>query len=98
MANLIYGLNFDVLFLIVVIASMVTMFSTELMAVVPIAIRFKDNKIRINVLSYIVPVWAVVGRFFCPLAGRYGEYNPCIDAINSIFPVPVICNFLYSSS
>ena len=64
MANLIYGLNFDVLFLIVVIASMVTMFSTELMAVVPIAIRFKDNKIRVNVLSYIVPVWEVVGTFF----------------------------------
>lgn len=64
MANLIYGLNFDVLFLIVVIASMVAMFSTELMAVVPIAMRFKDNKIRINVLSYIVPVWEVVGTFF----------------------------------
>jgi len=64
MANLIYGINFDVLFLIVVIASMVTMFATELMAVVPIATRFKDNKTRVNVLSYIVPVWEVVGTFF----------------------------------
>ena len=64
MTNLLYGINFDVLFLIVVIASMVTMFATELMAVVPIATRFRDNKIRVNVLSYIVPVWEVVGTFF----------------------------------
>ena len=64
MANLIYGINFDVLFLIVVIASMVTMFATELMAVVPIATRFKDNKTRVNVLSYIVPVWEGVGTLF----------------------------------
>jgi cytochrome d ubiquinol oxidase subunit II len=64
MTNLLYGINFDVLFLIVVVASMVTMFSTELMAIVPIATRFKDNKTRINVLSYIVPVWEVVGTFF----------------------------------
>ncbi|WP_337859831.1 hypothetical protein [Ferroplasma sp.] len=64
MADLIYGLNIDVLFLIVVVASMVTMFSTEMMAVVPIATRFKENKTRINVLSYIVPVWEVVGTFF----------------------------------
>jgi cytochrome d ubiquinol oxidase subunit II len=64
MTNLLYGINFDVLFLIVVIASMVTMFSTELMAVVPIATRFKNDKTRINVLSYIVPVWEVVGTFF----------------------------------
>lgn len=64
MANLLYGINFDVLYLIIVIASMVTMFSTELMAVVPIATKFKSDKTRINVLSYIVPVWEVVGTFF----------------------------------
>jgi cytochrome d ubiquinol oxidase subunit II len=64
MTNLIYGMNFDVLFLIVVVASMVTMFATELMAIVPIATRFKNDKTRVNVLSYIVPVWEVVGTFF----------------------------------
>ncbi len=64
MTNLIYGMNFDVLYLIVVVASMVTMFATELMAIVPIATRFKNDKTRINVLSYIVPVWEVVGTFF----------------------------------
>ncbi|MEM0139729.1 MAG: hypothetical protein QXZ44_03860 [Ferroplasma sp.] len=64
MVNLLYNMNFDVLFLIVVVASMVTMFSTELMAIMPIALRFKNNKTRLNVLSYIVPVWEVVGTFF----------------------------------
>ncbi len=62
--DFIYSINFDVLFLIVVIASMVTMFASEMMAVVPIAMGFKSDKVRLNVLSYIVPVWEVVGTFF----------------------------------
>ena len=59
-----FSIHFDVLFLIVAVASMVTMFGTELMAVVPVITGLKNDKVRLNVLSYIVPVWEVVGTFF----------------------------------
>jgi cytochrome d ubiquinol oxidase subunit II len=95
MANLIYGLNFDVLFLMVVIASMVTMFSTELMAIVPIATRFNNNKTRINVLSYIVPVWEVVGTFFVLWLVDMENIIPILMPAISYALFPLFATFIF---
>lgn len=59
----IFSMPIDVLFLIIVVASMVTMFSTELMATVPMLTKYKNPSVRENLLKYVVPVWEVVGTF-----------------------------------
>ncbi len=61
--DLIFSIHIDVLFLIIIIASMVTMFSTELMATVPMLTKYKNPTVRESLLKYVVPVWEVVGTF-----------------------------------
>ncbi len=62
--NPIFSAPIEVIFLIVIIASMITMFTSELMSTVPLITSFKNEKIRDNLLKYIIPAWEVVGTFF----------------------------------
>ena len=62
--NPLFSINIDVLFLIIIIASMVTMFATEVMAVVPMLTRYKKPEVRESLLKYVIPAWEVVGTFF----------------------------------
>ena len=87
--NPLFSINIDVLFLIIVIASMVAMFSTEVMAVVPMLTGYKKPEVRESLLKYVVPVWEVVGTFFVlwlvDMENVIPEFMPAISY--TLFPL-----------